>query len=50
MWTDNQIKLLIKERRENNEYYWDLVGNGKMNFLGWSCSKNKFRIRYELFW
>jgi hypothetical protein len=32
MWTDNQIKLLIKERRENNEYYWDFVGNGKMNF------------------
>ena len=34
MWTEKQIELLIKERKENNVFYHDLIGNGKMNF--WS--------------
>lgn len=32
MWTDKQLELLIKERKENNAHYHDLIGNGKMNF------------------
>jgi hypothetical protein len=46
MWTDNQIKLLIKERRENNEYYWDLVGNGKMNF--WDRVAVKINLEFGM--
>ena len=46
MWTDNQIKLLIKERRENNEYYWDLVGNGKMNF--WDGVAVKINLEFGM--
>ena len=25
MWTDEQLRMLINERKENNEYYHDLV-------------------------
>ena len=32
MWTEKQIELLIKEQKENNVFYHDLIGNGKMNF------------------
>ena len=46
MWTDNQIKLLIKKRRENNEYYWDLVGNGKMNF--WDGVAVKINLEFGM--
>jgi len=46
MWTQNQIKLLIKERRENNEYYWDLVGNGKMNF--WDGVAVKINLEFGM--
>lgn len=32
MWTDLQLKALIKERKDNNTWYHDLVGTGKMDF------------------
>ena len=36
MWTEKQIELLIKERKENNVFYHDLIDNGKMK---WSCGQ-----------
>ena len=52
MWNNYHIEVLIRERRENNAQYHDLVGNGKRrgvaskinlefetNYLGRQCSE-----------
>jgi hypothetical protein len=32
MWTDSQLRMLIRERKERNAEYHDLIGDGKMQF------------------
>lgn len=46
MWTDNQIKLLIRERKENNAQYHDLIGTGKMNF--WRGVASKINLEFGM--
>jgi hypothetical protein len=44
MWTDKQMKLLIKERKKNNNKYHDLVWNGRMNF--WKGDASKINLKF----
>jgi hypothetical protein len=44
MWTDAQLELLIKERKENNVEYHDLVCNGKMQF--WKAVSTKINLEF----
>jgi len=44
MWTDKQMKLLIKERKKNNNKYHDLVGNGRSNF--WKGVASKINLKF----
>ena len=46
MWIEKQIELLIKERKENNVYYHDLIGNGKMNF--WNGVAVKINLEFGM--
>ena len=41
MWTEKQIELLIKERKENNVLYHDLTINLEfgMNYSGKQCNE-----------
>ena len=44
MWSDNQLKLLINERRENNNEYHDLNNRMKYNF--WKAAASKINIEF----
>jgi hypothetical protein len=44
MWTDEQVRFLINERRTNNEYYHDLVGGGKGMF--WNDVASRINLRF----
>ena len=44
MWTDAQVLVLINERRENNDCYHDLIGNGKRVF--WKGVSSKINLQF----
>jgi len=44
MWNNYHIEVLIRERRENNAQYHDLVGNGKRNF--WRGVASKINLEF----
>ena len=46
MWTDAQLELLIKERKENNVEYHDLICNGKMQF--WKAVSTKINLEFGM--
>ena len=49
MWTDEQLRMLIDERKNNNEYYHDLVEGNKKIFWKEVASRInlKFGTRYS---
>jgi hypothetical protein len=44
MWTDEQLRVLIDNRKDYNNEYHDLVGNGKRNF--WKNVSTKINLRF----
>ncbi|RIA85558.1 hypothetical protein C1645_830600 [Glomus cerebriforme] len=44
MWTDEQLRVLIDSRKDYNEKYYDLVGNGKRNF--WKQVSTKINLQF----
>ena len=44
MWNNYHIEVLIREQRENNAQYHDLVGNGKRNF--WRGVASKINLEF----
>jgi len=45
MWTDDQVRMLIDERKANNEYYPNLSDGGKSTF--WEELVCKINIKYK---
>lgn len=44
MWTDDQLRVLIDERKENNEDYHNLNNNMRCNF--WKSLASKINIKF----
>jgi hypothetical protein len=44
MWADYHVEVLIRERKENNAQYHDLIGTGKMNF--WKGVASKINLEF----
>ena len=44
MWTDEQIRKLIDERKNNNDHYHDLVEGGKKIF--WKGVASKINLEF----
>lgn len=44
MWTNDQIRMLIDERKENNEKFHDLVGGGKKMY--WKEVASKINLKF----
>ncbi|RIA91455.1 hypothetical protein C1645_737101 [Glomus cerebriforme] len=44
MWTDEHLRVLIDSRKDYNEKYYDLVGNGKRNF--WKQVSTKINLQF----
>ena len=44
MWTIKQLRMLIDERKNNNEHYYDLVKGGKKMF--WKEFASKINLRF----
>ncbi|PKY53354.1 hypothetical protein RhiirA4_471501 [Rhizophagus irregularis] len=45
MWTTEQLRMLIDERKNNNEHYHDLVEGGKKMF--WKELASKINLLFE---
>ncbi|GES92522.1 hypothetical protein GLOIN_2v1874283 [Rhizophagus clarus] len=46
MWNDSEIRLLIQERRNRNEEYWNIAGCSKVSF--WMSVATKINSNLEL--
>ena len=44
MWTDEQLRILINERKENNERYHYLNNNMRCNF--WKSLSCKINVKF----
>ncbi|CAG8584913.1 2686_t:CDS:2 [Diversispora eburnea] len=44
MWTDDQLRLLIDERRNRNAEYYDIPGSSRVNF--WNTIANIINERF----
>jgi len=44
MWTDEQLRVLIDNRKENNAMFHELAGNGKRIF--WKKVSTKINLRF----
>lgn len=44
MWTDDQLRLLIDERKNNNKHYHDLVEGRRKIF--WKNLASKINLRF----
>ena len=45
MWTDEMVQFMIKERKDNNDYYHTLVEGGKRIF--WEDIAMKINLKYK---
>ena len=45
MWTDDQLHMLIDERKNSNEFYHDLVGRLKKSF--WKMVAGNINLKFD---
>ena len=45
-WDDNEVKLLIDERRNRNEEYWFMLGRSKLPF--WKEVAEKIKEEFNM--
>ncbi|CAH1769788.1 12699_t:CDS:2, partial [Entrophospora sp. SA101] len=45
MWTNEQLKLLINERKIRNAEYHDIVGSSRVDF--WNSIANKINVQFR---
>jgi hypothetical protein len=45
-WDDNEVKLLIDERRSRNEEYWFMLGRSKLPF--WQNIAEKIKEEFNM--
>lgn len=45
VWNEYEIKILIEERRNRNEEYWNIAGNSRTAF--WESVASKINLQFQ---